>query len=263
MPGASAENIAALRLTVAKLEQASPGAAAPAYLPLGLREEHANPLASGLFRSALNEIVAASYRDQAAAIGFAAAVMVRALASGCGPAVLVTSRYGFADWGRLYGQGLRRLGLDVGRLILVSARDDRDALWAIEEVCRAKAGVAVVAGTLAGDPDLTQSRRLNLAAAGCGAPLLLLRRPRGVAATAAATRWRISTAAAARDRFGSLAHSRWQVDLERSRYGRTGRWLLEWNHVAHRFDLATVVADRPLLRQPVTVGEEGGRRLTS
>ena len=257
---AGAERIAVLRRVVAKLERAAPASAQPGTVPLVA--SGAGQLA-GLACGALNEIAAAAYGDQAAAIGFAAAVMARAMAGAHGPAVLVTARYGFADWGRLYGPGLRRLGLDVSRLILVTARNDADALWAIEEVCRAKAGVAVVAGALAGDPDLTQSRRLNLAAAACGAPLLLLRRPQGTAATAAATRWRIATAAAVRDRFGAIAHPRWQVDLERSRVGRTGRWLLEWNHVAHRFDLAAVVADRPLLRQPDTAGSAGDRRRAS
>ena len=37
---------------------------------------------------------------------------------------------------------------------------------------------------------------------------------------------------------------RWSVALERCRNGRTGEWVVEWDHVAHRFRLVEGVADR-------------------
>jgi protein ImuA len=104
----------------------------------------------------------------------------------------------------------------------------------------------MVAGALEGSPGLTASRRLNLAAAARASPLVLLRRPNGTGASAAATRWRIAAAPAVRDRFGALAQPRWHVALERCRNGRPGEWLIEWDHVAHRFRLAERMADRPL-----------------
>ncbi|HEU5324194.1 MAG TPA: ImuA protein, partial [Methylomirabilota bacterium] len=113
-----------------------------------------------------------------------------------------------------------------------------------EETLRSGAA-ATVAGAIAGALDLTSSRRLNLAAAARRTPLVVLRGTGAAGASAAATRWRIAAAPAARDRFGGLAAPRWHVALERCRNGRPGQWLIEWNHVAHRFRVVERLADRP------------------
>jgi protein ImuA len=102
----------------------------------------------------------------------------------------------------------------------------------------------VVAGAIESDLDLTMSRRLNLAAAAAGTPLILLRPPAATGISAATTRWRIAAAPAGRDRFDAFADWRWLVTLERCRNGRAGQWTLEWDHVAFRFRLAEVLADR-------------------
>ena len=109
-----------------------------------------------------------------------------------------------------------------------------------------------------GNLDLTTSRRLNLAAAAHATPLVLLRPPIAAGTSAAATRWRIAAAPAARDRFGAFAGPRWHVALERCRNGRPGHWLIEWNHVAHRFRLVEGVADRA----PAAARRPPPRRLT-
>jgi protein ImuA len=80
-------------------------------------------------------------------------------------------------------------------------------------------------------------------AAAHGTPLLLLRASGTTGTSAAARRWRIAAAPAARDRFGSSAHWRWHATLERCRNGRPGQWLIEWTNDAHRFRLAEGVAD--------------------
>jgi protein ImuA len=203
------------------------------------------PLASG----ALNEVVAA-HADRPAAFGFLFTLTAMGLEARAGPAVLVATRRALAEFGTPYGHGLVQLGLDVDRLILVETGSDRDALWALEETLRSGAA-AMVAGAIAGGLDLTASRRLNLAAAPQRTTLVVLRgaKSAGMAAggSAAATRWRIAAAPAARDRFGALAHWRWRVALERCRNGRPGEWLIEWNHVAHRFREVEGLADRPPL----------------
>jgi protein ImuA len=170
-----------------------------------------------------------------------------------GPAVFVATRRALSEFGDPYGHGLAQMGLEVGRLILVEARTDKDALWAIEETLRSAARPAMVAGAVAGGLDLTSSRRLNLAAAAQRTPLMLLCGSKSAGTSAAATRWRIAAAPAARERFGALAAPRWHIALERSRLGsrqgspmdRPGAWLIEWNHVAHRFRMVDGLADRP------------------
>jgi protein ImuA len=96
--------------------------------------------------------------------------------------------------------------------------------------------------------DLKTSQRLQLAAADCGLPLLLLRPAQNLESSAAATRWRVGTAAAARDRFGIYVHPRWRLQLERCRNGRPGEWVVEYDHVAHRFSLVAALANQPLSR---------------
>ena len=109
-------------------------------------------------------------------------------------------------------------------------------------------GAAAVAGVI-DKLDLKTSQRLHLAATDCGLPLLLLRPAQTLELSAAATRWRIGTAAAARDRFGLFARPRWHLQLERCRNGRPGEWVVEYDHVAHRFSLAAALADPALSRR--------------
>ncbi len=257
VPSASrSHHIAALRQTVARLEHALPDAM-PMHLPFGLPEIDCHLPGSGLACGVLHEVIAAAHGDRAAAFGFAVVLMAHALAARRGPAAFVAARRCFADFGEPYGHGLRRLGLDVGRLVFVEPRLDKDALWAMEEALRPEVAAAAVAGAVEGDLDLTMSRRLNLAAAGSGAPFLLLRPPVTMGTSAAATRWRIAAAPAGRDRFGSFACCRWNVALERCRNGRPGHWLIEWNYVAHRFGLAEILANRA----PSAGAGQDGRRL--
>jgi protein ImuA len=155
--------------------------------------------------------------------------------------VFVLPAYGLRDHGRLYGHGLRALGLDPERLILVETARRNDTLWAIEEALRSGAPAAIAG--IVDKLDLTLSQRLHLAAVDCGLPLFLLRPAHNLESSAAATRWRVGTAAAARDRFGLLVRPRWHLSLERCRNGRPGEWSVEYDHVAHRFSLAAALAD--------------------
>jgi protein ImuA len=143
--------------------------------------------------------------------------------------------------GRLHGHGLNALGLDPARLILVETANRKETLWAMEEAVRSAAPAAVVGviDTL----DLKLSQRLHLAATDAGLPVFLLRPAPTLESSAAATRWRIGAATAARDRFGLVTQPRWHLQLERCRNGRPGEWVVEYDHVAHRFSLAAALAD--------------------
>jgi protein ImuA len=163
--------------------------------------------------------------------------------------VLILPSHGFREYGRPHGHGLRALGLDPARLILVETAHHKDTLWAVDEALRSDAPGAVAA--MIDKLDLKLSQRLHLAAQEAGVALFLLRPavPSPVGrewrgeASAAATRWRIGAAPAARDRFGMFARPRWHLKLERVRNGRPGEWTVEYDHVAHRFSLAAALAD--------------------
>jgi len=183
-----------------------------------------------------------SQNNVPAALGFIAAILARLASSS--PVFLVIPPYGLRRYGppaRFYGHGLRALGLDPGRLILIETASRKETLWAMEEALRSQAPAAVVG--LIDKLDLRLSQRLQLAAVEAGLPLLLLRPAASLESSAAATRWRIEPASAARDRFGLIVHARWHLLLERCRNGRTGEWTVEYDHVAHRFSLAAALAD--------------------
>ena len=225
-------------------------------LPFGLSALDSCLPDGGLACGTLHEIVPEP-RSIPATFGFIAAILGRIIfstpspregdgkfyASGNarGPLFLVMPAYGFREYGRLHGHGLRALGLDPVRLILVETSHRKETLWAIEEALHSGAPAAV-AGVI-DKLDLKTSQRLHLAATDCGLPLFLLRPAPNLEASAAATRWRVGTAEAARDRFGLITRPRWHLRLERCRNGRPGEWVVEYDHVAHRFSLAATLAD--------------------
>jgi len=244
-------------------------------LPLGLPALDSHLPHGGLACGALHELVPAD-GGIAAAFGFTAALLARISSpppcgegSGVGvrkfnahvddhvrphdlppypppqggreKILFVLPAYTLREYGRLSGHGLNSLGLDPTRLILVETAHRKQTLWAIEEALRSRAPAAV-AGFI-DKLDLKSSQRLHLAATEAGRPLFLLRPAQTLESSAAATRWRVGTAEAARDRFGLFVRPRWHLQLERCRNGRPGEWVVEYDHVAHRFSLAAALAD--------------------
>jgi len=177
-------------------------------------------------------------------LGFIVALLTRL--SPAHPLIFVMPAYGQRQHGRLSGHGLNGFGLDPARLILIETAHRKETLWAMAEALRSAAPQAV-AGMI-DRLDLKTSQKLHLAATDCGLPLLLLRPAQTLESSAAATRWRIGTAKAAHDRFGLYARPRWHLHLERCRNGRPGEWVVEYDHVAHRFSLAAALADPALSR---------------
>lgn len=159
----------------------------------------------GLTRGALHEILPRDRAAPASATGFAVLALTR-LDPAMGP-VLWLARAGAS---RLSGRGLVGLGLDPGRMILVTPATAQDLLWAAEEAlrCSGVGAVVIELGTLG----LTPARRLALAAEAGGTLGLLLRDEEGAAACR--SRWRVGA-------MPGVAGQDWQprltVALERGR----------------------------------------------
>jgi protein ImuA len=216
-------------------------------LPLGLTALDSHLPEGGLTQGGLHEIVPETEGAMAAALGFIAAILGRLPKPRL--LVCVTPAHGLRSHGRpqvrlhghLYGHGLNALGLDPSRLILVETAHRKETLWAIEEALHSHAPAAVIGAI--DQLDLRTSQRLQLAAGDTGLPLFLLRPASTLESSAAATRWRIGTAKAERDCFGLIVRPRWRLHLERCRNGRPGQWVVEYDHVAHRFSFPAAVAD--------------------
>lgn len=225
--------ISTLRDALGRQASALPGEA----LPFGIAHIDSGLPGGGLGLGRPHEIAPESEGDEAAALGFTLALMARHLSRVDGDALLVIGR----GHPTPYGHGLAGLGLDPGRLLILEVENDTDAYRAVEEALHSR-GLRAVAGLVDAGLPLKQSRRLHLAGEAQGRLLLVLRPPRADEPNMAATRWRVGSGAALRDRFGCIERPCWRARLDRCRNGRTGDWLLEWDHGAHRFGLAGAVA---------------------
>ncbi len=157
-------------------------------------------LRGGLARSALHEIFAAETADSAAAAAFALMLALR-----CGqaatPIFWVREDRAEKTSGRLYGLGLKELGVDPAQFTIVHVPDARAALGAAAEITRCNAlgdaAGAVVIQLHGNVPllDLSATRRLALAAAQSGVLALVLRVLAEPQPSAAQSRWQVCAAA--------------------------------------------------------------------
>jgi protein ImuA len=225
-----------------------------APLPLGIPAID-SALGGGLSRGALHEIAAASEAATAAATGFALALAARPVSlrgalrnaqqvvSHRGPGgnlVWVVEDLSLAENGAPYGPGLDGIGFAPERLITVAAARRRDVLWAMEEALRCRAVGMVIGEMRPRGIDQVATRRLALAAAAGNALGLILYTAPDDAPSAAVTRWIIGAASPLNaERGHGIGPPRLLARLARNRRGPLGTWIVEWNSVEQRFELAT------------------------
>ena len=204
----------------------------------------------------------------AAGAGFLALVLKASVPTGW--VVWVTQE------GDLYAPGLAAFGLDLRRLILVSARRDAEVCWALEEALRSRSLAAAVAEV--GVLSLNATRRLQLAAEQAGIPCFLLRRWRTkelarqqrAQPIAAVTRWRISPQPQPRvsdqATMPELGPVHWRLDLWRCRNAAAASWIMEFDHAEQRVTafpvpVAAALADRSI--SPAPAAEPEAERATA
>ncbi|HYG27932.1 MAG TPA: protein imuA [Caulobacteraceae bacterium] len=245
MPGARAARLSGLRAQIAALEA---GTRTPTpVLPFGdARVDDCLP-GGGLALGRWHELGGEGAEAETAACPAAfAAALARPLAAK-GEIVWVLRR------DDLFAPGVAGLGLPPERLICVCAPGEAEALAAIEDAL-GTVGVAAVVGEVEA-VSLVAGRRLQLACERHGATgLLIRRRPFGgkakgsASGSASASRWKIAPAPSGQD--GPwLGPPRWRVELERSRGGRTGAWVMELCEASdepHPFRVVEGLADRDL-----------------
>ncbi|MGI9502216.1 MAG: ImuA family protein [Geminicoccaceae bacterium] len=191
---------------------------------------------------ALQELVADDYGSQPAVRDFTLALialLLRRQTAGRGMVLWCQRQRDALEFGRLYGPGLRDLGLPPDRLLMVSAKRDADCLWAMEQGLASRSLLAVVG--LVDHAGLIASRRLSLASSAHRTFCFLLPVHHGREPSAARTRWRINPVPSMPDPLDpkGLGKPSWHLVLERSPGGRTGQWTVEWDHAAHHFHLAS------------------------
>jgi len=197
-------------------------------------------------RCGLEEVGAARPGDWAQAAAFA---LWRACAAGdARPFVFVATAQWRRERGGLSARGLKGLGVDLSRVLLVRAERELQALWALEEALKSGAvcgGVATVEA-----PSLVATRRLDFAARDGRATAVLLRAGEAADLSAARMRWRISALPSAAHGFDAKAPGgvRLEARLARRRDGPLGAWDLEQDHGTGRFRLAARLAGDGLVQ---------------
>jgi protein ImuA len=186
----------------------------------------------------LHEVAAPA--GDGAKIGFAASLLGRRT----GPILWCRSRRTALETGDPYGPGMARMGVAPDRLILVEAGRAADLLWAMEEGARTKGLAAVVAEGVT--PDLTASRRLQLAAEAGDGLVFLLRSGRQTDSSSALTRWFVGSVPSVPEADGP-GRPCWKIELWRCRGGgRPQDWMVEWDDAALSLSVVPPVADRLL-----------------
>jgi protein ImuA len=245
MPGARAARLSGLRAQIAALEAGT--RTLTSVLPFGDARVDGCLPGGGLSLGRWHELGGEGAEVETAACPAAfVAALARPLAAR-GEIVWVLRR------DDLFAPGLAGLGLPPERLIGVCARDEVEALAAIEDAL-GTVGVAAVVGEVEA-VSLVEGRRLQLACERHGSTgLLIRRRPFGgkakgsASGSASASRWKVAPAPSGGDETW-LGPPRWRVELERSRGGRTGAWILELNEASdepHPFCVVADLADRDL-----------------
>jgi protein ImuA len=198
---------------------------AVAGVPIGVAEIDALLPGGGLARGGFHELLG----DHGAITSFLAALLGRQ--QGIQHVLWVTPQ---PD---LYPGGMAQLGLSPRRLTIAWTRQTDNRLWAMEEALKDLPGGAVVAEVE--QADLTETRRLQLAAESSGSIGFLVRRDRQP--SAALTRWLVEPA-----RSRDLRHT-WRLTLERVRGAEAGgSWVLEFDDASLSFNLVAALADRSL-----------------
>lgn len=211
------DTLAGLRAAV--LRVVAPVSPPEAVLRFGVPALDDSLFAGGLVRHALHEVSPASstLTDDAAATLFVAGIAARLFGSDGGPVLWAATRFD------LYAPGLEQAGLSADRVLFAEGRDDAQVLALVEDGLR-HGGPAAVVGEVH-KASRVATRRLQLAAADSGTPVLLLRRWRRrgecplAEPSSAATRWRVGSAPSSPLHIPGVGRARWSIELVRQRNG--------------------------------------------
>lgn len=202
-------------------------------------------LGGGIRRAALHEVYAGGTADLAAATGFSVGLAIRA--ARMRPILWVRQDFLDAETGCLHPPGLVELGLDPSRILLVRARDAEGVLRAGAEAARCAPLGAVLIEPWGESRllDLTTSRRLALAAEASGVMTVLLRASSRQQASAAQTRWQVSSLPSQALEANAPGNPAFNLRLLRHRGGLSEReWRVEWCRDRQSFQEQSAFPDR-------------------
>ena len=170
--------------------------------------------------AAMHEFLVDGKEALAATRGFLSAILSTLMQNG-----------GISVWigpmANLYPPALVQFGIKPEHIIFLRPANEKDLLWALEEVLKYD-GLSAVVAEIKG-LSFTQSRRLQLAVEQSGLMGLLVRNDAVPAVSASVSRWRISSLPSSLpEGMPGVGFVRWNAELVRMRNKKSCSWQVEW-----------------------------------
>lgn len=172
-------------------------------------------------KGTIHEFISQTAASATSANGFVSSILSILMNNGL-PCLWVSTKRS------LFPTGLGYFGIEPHRIIFIDVKKDKEALWVMEQALKCNALSAVVAEL--GEVSFTESQRLQLAVEKSQVTGFLHRRkPRRENTLACTARWRIiPVASQIEDNLPGVGFPVWEVNLEKIRGGRPGKWILGW-----------------------------------
>ncbi len=172
--------------------------------------------------SAVHEFMAETSEDLAATSGFVGGIL-SALMNENGITAWISPRIS------IFPPALKQFGVSPERVIFIEVRNERDALWAIEEALKCKS-ISGVVGELS-SISFNASRRFQLSVEESHSTGFILKKGlKNQATTACVSRWKVSQLPGLTDNLPGVGCPAWKVELLRVRNGKPGIWNIGWRN---------------------------------
>ena len=198
-------------------------------------------LLGGLALGQINEFRPNSYLSEPAVFSFASALSGLALAKRMGDLAIICDNYFIHEWGDIYSIGLAAFKIDPKRILLIRPQTQSDLHTCLIETAKTQ-GIGACIGMFSkkSAPDLAGARKLQLAAAMGGAPCFLLSAFGAPVFAPAHLRLRICS-----QDFGKASlRASWGVEIEKSRFGARGNFILEYDYARNIMCEPTILANQ-------------------
>ena len=176
--------------------------------------------ASNFPLGAIHEFICSTQEDLAVSAAFVTGITASLMKSGAS-AIWISSAK------NIFPPALLHFGIPSHNIIFIHLQKEKEKLWAMEEALKCDALAAVIADIK--EISFTDSRRFQLAVERSKVTGFLLRHQPRNFATAAVTRWKITSAPTPESDLPGVNFPAWNVALLKVRNGKPGSWKMEWN----------------------------------
>ena len=170
--------------------------------------------------AAVHELVCPAATEAAASSAFVLALLSKVLPAQ-GPTVWISRHQ------TVFPPALSGFGIPAHQLIFVHASSQKQMLWAIDEALKCEGLHALIAEP--GAINFMQSRRFQLSVEQSRVTAFMLCQRQAMQNTCV-SRWHIKPLpSVSQGGMPGVGPARWEVELQKMRNGRPGKWVVEWD----------------------------------